>query len=101
VGVNILIKINKKERELKEWNKMKSTGKEKYIWLNGVLKWGLFMAISIALVLQAVSEGFNLYSFSNQNFIRNLIIFFVIFSIDGYIHNVLLWKKYEKKYSDR
>jgi hypothetical protein len=101
VGVNILIKINKKERELKEWNKMKSNGKAKYIWINGVLKWGLFMAISIALILQAIGEGFSLYSFSNQNFIKKLIIFFVIFSIDGYIHNILLWRKYEKKYNDR
>ena len=98
--MNILSKKNREERELVEWNKMKSMGKKKYVWSKGVLEFGLSMAIFMPIGSQIIDEGFNLYSLSlsNHNFIRRLIIYFIIFPIGGYVMTILTWKKYKKKY---
>jgi hypothetical protein len=98
-GVTILNIHDKKTREVQEWNKMKLIGKRKYIWLNGVFKWGLLMAISVTFVWQGIDEGFTLDSFSNQNFVRRLIISLILFPIGGYIQSAFLWRKYNKKYN--
>ena len=88
------------ERELEEWNKMKPIGRGKYIWRDGVLKWGISIAVPMSFIVQAVDGGISLYSFSNENFITRLIINSVVFSIVGYIQSVSLWKKYKEKYRD-
>lgn len=92
-------KQDRETREIQEWTKMKSLGKKKYIWIEGVIKSGLFIAICMTFTLQTIDEGFNFYSFSNYNFIRRLIISLIIFPIGGYTQSVLLWRKYEKKYN--
>ena len=90
----------REERELEEWNKMKSMGKKKYVWSKGVLEFGVSMAILMLVFSQFYDEGFNLYSLSlsNHNFIRRLIINFIIFPIGGYFMTTLVWKRYKKKY---
>lgn len=89
---------NKEIKALHEWNKMKALGKRKYIWINGVVKWGLSMGIFMPFIGQMIDEGFILYSFTNYNFIRRLIICLIIFPIGGYIQSSITWRIYEKKY---
>lgn len=79
---------------------MKSKGKGKYIWYNGVLQWGGIMGLITSSIVQAIQRGFSLENFNNRSFIIKLIIFFTIFSIDGYIYSVISWKKYEEKYGN-
>ncbi|MBU3146944.1 MULTISPECIES: hypothetical protein [Clostridium] len=94
-------KKNTEQKEFEEWHKMKSKGKKKYIWYSGVLKGGLSVAIPTSFIVQAIDGGINLYSFSNQNFIRRLIINIVVFSVSWCIYSIFLWRKYEKKYRYR
>jgi len=84
--------------DFQEWNKMKSLGKKKYVWINGVVKWGLFTGILMPIIWQFFDEGFHLYSIINPNFFRRLIITMILFPLGGYIHYHLLWKTFEKKY---
>lgn len=94
-------KKNRAERELEEWNKMKSMGKKKFVWSKGVLEFGLSMAIFMLAFSQFYDEGINLYSLSlsNHNFIRRLFINLIIFPIGGHFMTTLVWKRYNKKYS--
>jgi hypothetical protein len=98
-GLDVLSK--KEEKELRQWNRMKSIGKKKYIWLNGMIRWGLFMAISMTVVLQILDDGISLYSLSNQNFMRRLIINLIVFPLGGYVSTTLLWRRYEKRFADK
>jgi phosphate/sulfate permease len=88
----------KEEKELEQWKRMKSIGKKKYIWFNGIIKWGLPMAISMTIVLQMLDDGISLYSLSNQNFMRRLIINLIVFPLGGYVTATILWRKLEIKF---
>ena len=97
-GVDILSKSNKEEREINEWKKMKSKGKKKYVWYNGVLEWGVFLAILWPIGFAFIDKGFSLHSLTNQSFIRNLIISFIFFPLAGYFRAMMMWKKCDEKY---
>lgn len=94
----MLSKKKREERELEEWDKMKLTGKKRYVWGKRVLEGGLFTGICWAVGMQIIDEGFSFYSLSNQNIIIKFIVSLIIFPIGSYVEATLRWEKYMKKY---
>ena len=91
----------KEIKELEEWKKMKSIGKKKYVWSNGVLYWGVFLAIFWPIGFQFIDKGFSIHSLLEPSFFKNLLISFIFFPIVGSLHAILQWNKYEKKYEKK
>lgn len=89
-GVNTLSEISKEEREIEEWNSMKLMGKNRYVWYNRVLKWGVPITIITSFFLCVLI---------NQPYIRTLTICFCISLTGQYFDATSLWRKYNKKYN--
>jgi hypothetical protein len=73
-------------------------GKERYILVNGVLKYGLPMCIVFPIIQQLVNLNNKSNNYTIDNFIFRCIACFIVFSIAGSIMNNHLWNKFEKKY---
>ena len=80
---------------------MKLIGKRKYIWVNGVLYWGLPMAIMYTFIIQPIRDGFNLNNYlTNHNLIKGFIFNTILFIIGGLAFGLFNWVYNEKKYKN-
>ena len=75
----ILSKENREMRAARQWTKMKSMGEKKFIWFNGIVKYGLPMGIIFPIILQLLDIRFSPYGYSNKKIIISLIISIPVF----------------------
>ena len=80
------------EKQFAKWAKTRKMGRERFIWLHGVLIWGISTAILWSIFMM-VSQGFNTLPL-------NLAIALILFPIGGYFWGILMWKLSEKKYNE-
>lgn len=73
-----------------KWEKIRSKGKNRFVWVNGVLIWGLTTAILWSIMMEIVQP-------SNDIWIRPLIAL-IIFPIGGIAFGHFTWHASEKKY---
>jgi hypothetical protein len=93
--------LSKQNREIlatKKWTEIRKKGKERYILVNGVLKYGLSMGIAFPIIQQLVNLKNRSSNYTIYSFIFRFIACFIIFSIAECIMNNHLWNKLEKKY---
>jgi hypothetical protein len=100
VRVRILSRENREMKAIQYWNKMKLKGKRKYIFLYGVVRWGLSMGIIMPIVGQIIDSIYSPNNVSIKNFITRLIVSLIVFPLAGYFQSVMLWKRYETKYEE-
>ena len=79
-----------KEKGIKNWEKIRSKGKQHFIWIKGVLSWGILTAILWFIIMEIIMP------FENK-FIGLLLALF-LFPIGGYFWGLWVWKIAEKKY---
>ena len=77
---------------IKSWAKTRSIGRTKYIWLYGVVAFGVPAGIVAAFVAAWGKPAEELYSTMRINLI--------MFPIGGYWYGAHMWKTWEAKYSD-
>jgi hypothetical protein len=78
--------------ELEQWARTRAKGRARFIWMNGVLGWGLTLAVIIPLVLSLI-QGW-------QPVVRALPFGFIVFPIGGYVWGVRMWQLSERRYAE-
>lgn len=78
---------------LDKWEKTRKKGKNRFIWINGVLGWGVTTAILWSSMMEVFEP-------SEEIWVRPLIAL-VVFSIGGIAFGHLIWNQAEKKYAQR
>lgn len=91
-------KAIRERKERQHWENIRSRGKKRYIWFDGVLLWGVSMAIIWSLVLGFSTYGFVKEAIISEDFLVSLIIALIIFPLGIFLQAVYTWNKYEKKY---
>jgi len=76
---------------IEKWEKIRSKGKKRFIWVNGGLGWGVSTAVIWSIIME-------LYQPSTEIWIRPLIAL-MIFPIGGVAFGHLTWNYSEKKYA--
>ncbi|WNO07929.1 hypothetical protein [Teredinibacter sp. KSP-S5-2] len=77
------------EKQLALWEKERTRGKWHFIFVRGVLSWGLPMLVAMAFVNRPFAEGLTS---------SRAIIHCVIWPIGGILFGVTLWFVQEKRY---
>jgi hypothetical protein len=78
------------ERDVARWEATRSKGRSRYIWLFGVVGWGVFTGLIWALIL-GWQQGWDR--------LPALLAFGLIgFPIGGYFWGDWMWKRLEKQY---
>ena len=80
--------MNAKQAE--RWAKSRQRGRTRYIWVNGVLGWGVTMGL-VWPIAMAAQQGW-------QHLTGLLPIALVGFPIGGYFFGVWTWRVYESQF---
>ena len=78
------------QRNMKKWEQIRSKGRSRYIWVNGVVIFGLVTAISWSIMMELVQP-------SEFIFLRPLMAL-ILFPAGGYFFGIFNWKANENKY---
>lgn len=73
-----------------KWQIIRKKGKNKFIWINGVIRWGGGTAVIWTLLMELMSPS--------DNKLLRLIVALIFFSCGGYFWGVSVWKINEKKH---
>lgn len=77
-------------RDMQRWARTRQLGRSKYIWLCGVIYWGLTTGFLWSMFMAAL-QGWHRWPLL-------LVIAMVGFPIGGYFFGTTMWKKMETKY---
>ena len=84
------------KRRLQAWESTRKKGRSHFIWVRGVLCFGLTMAIVMTL--------FHSFRYDEGNRLIDglvdLMVYLMVFPIVGYIWGSLVWKITERKYQE-
>jgi len=78
------------QQQAERWARTRQKGRKRFVWVHGVLGWGLPMAITCPVLL-AVFQGW-------ERLPLNLPIALVLFPIGGYWFGAWMWRFGEQKY---
>jgi len=78
------------QKQIEEWGKTRLMGRQRFIWVRGVLGWGFLTGILWSLVMSA-NQGFTSFPI----FLAKGII---LFPTGGYFWSVWVWKSSEQQY---
>lgn len=86
--------MNLKQKE--RWGKIRVKGKSRFIWVYGVLGWGVSTAILFSVLTEMTKGWFSVEN--HHSFLIRLPISLVLFSVGGYFWGLWTWRISEKKY---
>ena len=81
---------------LRQWEKTRALGKNRFIWTHGVLQWGGFMFFFSFSIFQHRNFGHVLSTEGNLPF--RLILALSVWIYVGYLYGRSRWRKNEQEY---
>lgn len=78
------------QQQYERWSLQREKGEKHFIWIYGVLLWGI-----ISAVLWAVAMA---YFAPADSFMSRVIVAFIIFPLSGYFLGKRTWKKNEDQF---
>lgn len=85
-------------KEFERWGRMRKGGKKSFIWMQGVLGFGVVMALCMAVVISVLNMLLEETSFNPYFLIRQLVINLLIFPVIGYAWGAWTWSYTERNY---
>lgn len=82
--------MNEKQRE--KWAKTRQMGRTKFVLLNGVLGWGVSVAVGWSVAMTAMNGKWD-------RFPLTFLIAIIGFPIGGYIVGRVMWAQQEKEFA--
>jgi hypothetical protein len=79
-------------KQFERWARTRAKGRARFIWIDGVIGWGLTMAV-ILLPLFALTNGWGPVQ-------RSLPFALVLFPVVGYGWGVRMWHLSERQYAE-
>ena len=79
-------------KKFARWEKTRARGRTQFIWVNGVLMWGVLTGVLWSLAMPVMQP--------EMSFLKLLPLALAGFPAGGYLWGVLVWRAMEKKYQD-
>lgn len=80
------------DAQIERWGTTRAGGKKRFIWLQGVLGWGVLTAVLVALLQKWLGPD-------THHFGKDLLIGLIIYPIGGYFWGWSMWALTERSYS--
>lgn len=88
------MKFDITKKELDAWREVRAKGRRSFILKRGVLFWGLFMAVSMAIFQVLIDDA----PFQWGALLRQLGINLIIYPIGGYAWGAWMWWYMDRRY---
>jgi len=82
-----------KTSQIQKWEKIRNKGKKKFIFQNGVLRWGLTTGLLFSVIMYWIGEPHTLL-----RFVSFLVLALIFFPIGGYFWGLWVWTASEKEH---
>ncbi|MBM4201135.1 MAG: hypothetical protein FJ189_07600 [Gammaproteobacteria bacterium] len=86
-------------KRLRDWERLRSRGRSRFIWSYGVLRWGGFM-FCFSLTLFQYRQFGNPWSLDGNALLR-LILGGAVWAYVGYLYGRSVWSRNEREYAAR
>ena len=90
--------FKKFQEEREKWSFRRDHGKFGFLFLNGILRQGVYPGILVTIFSTLFRGGLKLDIFLNEDFLFNSLSSMAFFSIFGYFQANSQWKNNEKRY---
>lgn len=77
------------------WGKVRQQGKRSFVWKQGVLTWGVTVAVLSSLI------GLFLRDYTLVELLIRLFFSLIIFPVFGYFWGLWVWNLSEKRYQEK
>lgn len=86
------------QAQFERWQRVRAKGKDNFVWMNGVLGWGLATGLLYGVVMHLVKYEGKLGSLWTMNFVTFLSSSLLIFAMGGYFWGRVVWNQTEKTF---
>ncbi len=73
------------------WERVRAKGRSRYIWLSGVLGWGLPVAVAWSIAMTGFRGGWSLTNYDFTLLGSYLLPALILFPIGGYLWGACIW----------
>lgn len=84
-------------KQIRRWAKTRQMGRTRFVWLIGVLGWGLISGLCFPLVIAVVGSAYPVVP-GWERYPVNLAMSLLLFPIGGYFFGVCTWWVTEREY---
>lgn len=88
-------------RQRMKWAETRKMGRKKFVWIRGVLYWGVSTSVLWTMLSFYLDSEFDIVINSNINHLGRFIIFLLVFSVIGYFWGSYIWRVSERRYNRR
>jgi len=86
------------EIQRQRWEQVRAKGQDNFIWMTGVLRWGILSGSVISTLMYLFKHNWNVSVLLGMDFVTYLSFSLLLFSVFGYLWGRLVWWLTEKKY---
>lgn len=90
--------MDKREKSLAKWEKIKSKGMMSFIVKRGILYYGLSYFLIWVFLAPFIDNNFTFKFVYKETFITKLIVFGIVSTLFGILMAYIGWKGFERKY---
>ncbi|MBI6871228.1 hypothetical protein [Clostridium aciditolerans] len=90
--------MDKQEKRLAKWEKIKSKGLMSYMLKTGILYYGLSFFLTWVFLVPFIESSYTFNFIYKETFTTKLIVFGIISPLFGMLMGYTGWKGFEKKY---
>ena len=86
------------QRQKNRWKLVREKGKDDFIWMTGVLRWGLVAGFVYSIVMHLYGHQWDVGSLWSMTFVSFASFSLLFFAIAGYFWARVVWRMTEKRY---
>lgn len=90
--------MNQVQKE--RWEHARAKGRDHFVWMVGVLRWGLIFGSIITTVMFLQRNGWNVKLLFDMEYVSYLSFSLLLFAVFGYVWGRTVWWLTEKKYQE-
>ncbi|MFT4664724.1 MAG: hypothetical protein ACI8YQ_001516 [Polaribacter sp.] len=88
--------MNQGQKE--RWERTRAKGKGHFVWMVGVLRWGLMSGFVISTMMYLQRNGWDVGLLFTMEYLSRLSFMLLMFAVFGYLWGQTVWSLTEKKY---
>lgn len=88
--------MNQVQKE--RWEKARAKGRDHFVWMVGVLRWGIISGSVISTMLYLNRRDWDVNVLFGMEYISHLSFSLLLFAVFGYVWGRMVWSLTEKKY---
>ena len=89
------------QTQRERWERARAKGQDHFIWMVGVLRFGLLAGFVIVTMIYLWKNSWNVSELLGMEYVSHLSFRLLLFAVFGYVWGRRVWWLTEKRYAER